>query len=138
MAEAAQVKEMVGGGKTVSLPREERRSKRKHLSEMHLKRADNGGFIARHSFVQDHNSPGYEPDTEQVFGKENGHDVLRHVAKHMRIPLDGFGAAAPADKEPVLGGRTPAQPKKKAAAPKPGAMPDADMAAGDSDEDDDE
>ena len=52
----------------------------KVFKSMVLKHAENGGHIAEHHFENYEHEP--EP---HVFGKDEGHKLLAHVAKHMGI-----------------------------------------------------
>lgn len=87
---------MAGGAHSISASRDERRPKRKHLRHMRLSRATNGGFHVQHEYMPGGDTP--EPDTEHVFGKDEGAKLLDHVRRHLRIS-PAAGAASGADAE---------------------------------------
>ena len=60
-----------------------RKSKPK-LEHMRIMHAENGGHIVEHHMRAD--NVYHEPE-KHVFGKEDGHEMLQHIAKHMKIEV---------------------------------------------------
>ena len=58
---------------------------RKHKvpNELHVKAADNGGFIVRHSYDNIGAGESYQPPTEHAF--KSHHDAQRHVKTQMTL-----------------------------------------------------
>jgi hypothetical protein len=138
MAKAMPAKSMIGGGLQVAMPREARRPKKKHLKRMTIEKAKNGGHSITHAYESGPDMP-FEPDTTHVFGKDQGAEAMKHIAKHAGLKM---AEAAPAEqakpgkKEPVAQAKPVGKPKFPRAA-KPAAEPEESPAeeAGESPED---
>lgn len=89
----AKAEELIGGGKSVSASKEERRPTRKKLHKMHISKAENGGFLAEHEFQSAPMGP-FEPNEQHTFGKGDGHKLIEHIHKHLRIPRAAPGEDA--------------------------------------------
>lgn len=53
-----------------------------HPSELTIKRAENGGYIVRHSYDNSHSGPSYMPPKEHAFSTHE--EAMAHVTKHMK------------------------------------------------------
>lgn len=54
------------------------------LRSIQIEKAENGGHIAQHRFHNNGPGPYHEPESH-VFGADEGHKLLAHVAKHLGI-----------------------------------------------------
>lgn len=66
---------------------------KKEIRKMEVEPAENGGFTVTHHFKESpsHSSKSgmgmsYTPPEAHVFGPEDGHEMLAHVANHLDIP----------------------------------------------------
>lgn len=56
------------------------------LSQMSLKRGAKGGHLIVHHFEMDHENPMRSREEEtHVFGKGDGHKMMKHIEKHMGV-----------------------------------------------------
>lgn len=57
----------------------------KKLKSLEIGFAENGGHIISHRFDNSGNMGGYHDAEDHAFGKSEGHQALKHIAKHMHI-----------------------------------------------------
>ena len=67
-------------------------SKGKQLHHLEVRKAEDGGHIVTHHYEED--GMVYHKPTEHVFGEDEGHEALQHIAKHAEIE-DGGGHEPP-------------------------------------------
>jgi len=94
---AVAMRSVPGGAREVSLPKEERKPKRKSLKRMSIERAANGGYSVEHHYAQDGMGP-YQDSTTHAFGADDHQALLDHVKKHLGINRK-MAAAAPPEAE---------------------------------------
>jgi hypothetical protein len=65
----------------------------REIRRMEIEPAENGGHTITHHYKERprHSSkmgvmPGYEEPEHHVFGPEEGHEMLAHIANHLSIP----------------------------------------------------
>lgn len=69
---------------------ESKRRSPKKLDSIEIKHAANGGHVVRHNFVRKTSDgyPMHEEPEEHVFGADEGHKALKHVAHHLGIKVE--------------------------------------------------
>lgn len=77
----------------------------KRLAEMRIRPAKNGGHTISHEYEREAKAMGggnigmMAPKAEEhVFGPEDGEAMLRHIGKHLNVPMRSNGAAKPGNK----------------------------------------
>jgi hypothetical protein len=71
---------MKGAESVAHMPAGEAKKPAKKLASMEVEEAKNGGHTVTHRFTS------YEHKPEQnVFGKEEGNEMLQHIAKHAHV-----------------------------------------------------
>ena len=75
--------------------------KKKAIRRMEIEPAENGGHMVTHHFKEtpSHSSKmgmsmAYQEPEKHVFGPEEGHEMLAHIANHLEIP-EGAQVEAP-------------------------------------------
>jgi hypothetical protein len=84
---------MRGGAAFPATTAHEGKPRKKELDHMQLEKGENGGLLIRHVHVH----PLHEPELH-LFGKEEHHSAIKHIAKHMGMPLDSIAKAAGVEK----------------------------------------
>jgi hypothetical protein len=59
------------------------REKGKKLSHLEVSKGEEGGHVVKHVYENDGMT--YHKPTEHVFGADEGHEALAHIAKHAGI-----------------------------------------------------
>lgn len=115
--EVPQAKAMVGGGSQVSLTKEERRPKKKHVKRLLISKAKNGGHVVEHEFESGPDMP-YEPNASHVFGADDGVKHVQHIIRHAGIKgVTAVGMGAEQEEESAVEAKAAgAKPNPKAKA----------------------
>jgi len=61
--------------------------KAKSVSGLHIKHADNGGYVVRHDYDNSMAGPSYQPSTEHAFTTHD--EMMKHVGKHLSSGFKG-------------------------------------------------
>lgn len=61
--------------------------KARNVNGMHIKHADNGGYIVRHEYDNSMAGPSYMPSTEHAFSTHD--EMMKHVGKHLSSGFKG-------------------------------------------------
>ena len=76
---------------------------KKEISRMVIEPAENGGHTVSHEYKEAQREgkhgmvSSYVEPEKHVFGADEGHDMLAHVANHLNIPESGEGETEAAD-----------------------------------------
>lgn len=65
---------------------EKRSYSRLHHLEVHRVRGENGGFKVMHH--RESEGMTYHPPQEHLFGKDEGREMIAHVARHMGVDME--------------------------------------------------
>ncbi len=88
---------MIGGGLQMSASGEQRRGGKKHVREIHTKRAKGGGHVVSHHYEHGMGGAYHEP-VDHVFGKDEGVKHVKHYIRHAGI--SGVNVSAGGDGKP--------------------------------------
>lgn len=83
-------------GAAKDMPMEPRQPKmpKKELSHIEMREAENGGVTAEHHFTHFEHKP-----EMHVFGDGAGHELARHIEKHLGIKMPGKSSMDSAEEE---------------------------------------